>query len=83
MATIISRNNCLAVGSDFVDAVKAAETFNGLQYQGRITATKDKRTFIDRQWFSRLETASEAERVIRKACNDEGYAVVSFVWQKA
>ncbi len=83
MATIISRGNCLAVGVDFVDAIKAAETFNGLQYQGEITATKDKRTFISRQWFSRLDTAAEAEAVIRKACNDDGYSVVSFIWQKA
>ena len=83
MATIVSINNCLAVGKDFVDATLAAQTFHGLQYQGEITATADKKTFVTRQWFSRLETAEQAERVIRKACNDDGYSVVSFTWQRA
>lgn len=83
MSVIASKNNCFGIGSDFVDAIKALNTFNGLKYQGNIKVTKDQgRSFICRKWFSRLD-AQSTENTIRIACKNDGYTVVEYTWQSA
>jgi hypothetical protein len=82
MACIVSgSDNCMGIGADFVEAATIArKAKQHAKSFGQFEAQSAHGFKIAKKWQSTLP-CSEAEAVIRKSLNDEGYRLTSIQYQ--
>jgi len=82
MASIVSNGTLFGIGKDFAEAaIAASQADEYSRYRGTFSAVRiSDDVIIDRRYVSRI-TASDTQKALRQALDDEGYRLVSFSWQ--